>query len=251
MAAGEPHGLRPFGLEPQRMLRLQKMHIIVGQDTDSESTPFARRDAVDRQARQGAGLHRPLGARALLRADAVDRAGRLHAAQRRRADRGRGRARRATARPPGRSPARAIRRSSTARSGWPGCRRRWPTTAPRSRSPTTAGSSPPRSRHDRSTTPTARCCAHEPRLPVPGRRPTRTSLARSPMEALARRRGRPVRGPRRLERRGLLPGGVVRRVGLVVSTPRICSKLQLQGVSSTRRCRSGPRSGATAPGGAG
>ena len=41
MAAGEPHGLRPFGLEPQRVLRLQKMHILVGQDTDSESTPFA------------------------------------------------------------------------------------------------------------------------------------------------------------------------------------------------------------------
>jgi sarcosine oxidase, subunit alpha len=41
IAAGEPHGLRPFGLEPQRVLRLQKMHILVGQDTDSESTPFA------------------------------------------------------------------------------------------------------------------------------------------------------------------------------------------------------------------
>lgn len=34
-------GARPFGLEPQRILRLQKMHILVGQDTDSESTPFA------------------------------------------------------------------------------------------------------------------------------------------------------------------------------------------------------------------
>ncbi len=40
LAAGKPHGLRPFGLEPQRILRLQKMHILVGQDTDSESTPF-------------------------------------------------------------------------------------------------------------------------------------------------------------------------------------------------------------------
>ena len=36
----EPEGIRPFGLEPQRILRLQKQHIIVGQDTDSESTPF-------------------------------------------------------------------------------------------------------------------------------------------------------------------------------------------------------------------
>jgi sarcosine oxidase, subunit alpha len=41
MAAGAAHGIRPFGLEPQRILRLQKMHILVGQDTDSESTPFA------------------------------------------------------------------------------------------------------------------------------------------------------------------------------------------------------------------
>jgi sarcosine oxidase, subunit alpha len=40
MAAGAPHGLKPFGLEPQRILRLQKMHVLVGQDTDSESTPF-------------------------------------------------------------------------------------------------------------------------------------------------------------------------------------------------------------------
>ena len=41
MEAGAEHGLRPFGLEPQRILRLQKMHVIVGQDTDSESTPYA------------------------------------------------------------------------------------------------------------------------------------------------------------------------------------------------------------------
>ncbi len=38
--AGREHGIRPFGLEPQRILRLEKMHILVGQDTDSESTPF-------------------------------------------------------------------------------------------------------------------------------------------------------------------------------------------------------------------
>jgi sarcosine oxidase, subunit alpha len=30
-------GARPFGLEPQRILRLEKGHVIVGQDTDSES----------------------------------------------------------------------------------------------------------------------------------------------------------------------------------------------------------------------
>src|SRR5438132_5783477 len=30
-------GAQPFGLEPQRVLRLEKAHVIVGQDTDSES----------------------------------------------------------------------------------------------------------------------------------------------------------------------------------------------------------------------
>ncbi len=40
LEAGKPDGIRPFGLEPQRILRLQKQHIIVGQDTDSESTPY-------------------------------------------------------------------------------------------------------------------------------------------------------------------------------------------------------------------
>jgi sarcosine oxidase, subunit alpha len=34
---GEDLEIRPFGLEPQRILRLEKMHILVGQDTDSES----------------------------------------------------------------------------------------------------------------------------------------------------------------------------------------------------------------------
>jgi sarcosine oxidase subunit alpha len=40
LEAGAQDGIRPFGLEPQRILRLQKMHILVGQDTDSESTPY-------------------------------------------------------------------------------------------------------------------------------------------------------------------------------------------------------------------
>jgi sarcosine oxidase subunit alpha len=35
--AGDEFGICPFGLEPQRILRLEKMHILVGQDTDSES----------------------------------------------------------------------------------------------------------------------------------------------------------------------------------------------------------------------
>jgi sarcosine oxidase, subunit alpha len=41
MEAGREHGITAFGLEPQRVLRLHKMHILVGQDTDSESDPVA------------------------------------------------------------------------------------------------------------------------------------------------------------------------------------------------------------------
>src|SRR5262249_25324935 len=37
LAAGTELGCMPFGLEPQRILRLEKMHILVGQDTDAES----------------------------------------------------------------------------------------------------------------------------------------------------------------------------------------------------------------------
>jgi sarcosine oxidase subunit alpha len=37
LEAGDDFGIRPFGLEPQRILRLEKMHILIGQDTDSES----------------------------------------------------------------------------------------------------------------------------------------------------------------------------------------------------------------------
>ena len=40
MEAGSDLGITPFGLEPQRILRLQKLHILIGQDTDSESTPY-------------------------------------------------------------------------------------------------------------------------------------------------------------------------------------------------------------------
>ncbi|MCI0633807.1 MAG: 2Fe-2S iron-sulfur cluster-binding protein [Actinobacteria bacterium] len=38
--AGEPFEIAPFGLEAQRILRLEKQHILVGQDTDAESDPF-------------------------------------------------------------------------------------------------------------------------------------------------------------------------------------------------------------------
>jgi sarcosine oxidase subunit alpha len=39
MAAGREAGIRPFGVEAQRTLRLEKGHIIIGQDTDGLTTP--------------------------------------------------------------------------------------------------------------------------------------------------------------------------------------------------------------------
>lgn len=37
---GNEWNAAPFGLEPQRILRLEKLHILVGQDTDAESNPL-------------------------------------------------------------------------------------------------------------------------------------------------------------------------------------------------------------------
>ncbi|MFP6689908.1 MAG: aminomethyltransferase family protein, partial [Alphaproteobacteria bacterium] len=39
MTAGRDDGIMPFGVEAQRLLRLEKGHIIVGQDTDGETIP--------------------------------------------------------------------------------------------------------------------------------------------------------------------------------------------------------------------
>ena len=39
LAAGKGHGLSPIGVEAQRVLRLEKGHVIVGQDTDGVTTP--------------------------------------------------------------------------------------------------------------------------------------------------------------------------------------------------------------------
>jgi sarcosine oxidase subunit alpha len=40
LEAGAAHGIRPFGVQAQRLLRLEKGHIIVSQDTDFETTPW-------------------------------------------------------------------------------------------------------------------------------------------------------------------------------------------------------------------
>jgi len=39
LEAGARHGIRPFGVEAQRVLRLEKGHVIIGQDTDGLTTP--------------------------------------------------------------------------------------------------------------------------------------------------------------------------------------------------------------------
>jgi sarcosine oxidase subunit alpha len=38
--AGQEFGLKPFGVEAQRLLRLEKGHLIIGQDTDALSNPL-------------------------------------------------------------------------------------------------------------------------------------------------------------------------------------------------------------------
>ncbi len=41
MGAGAAHGIQPFGVEAQRVLRLEKGHLIISQDTDALSDPLA------------------------------------------------------------------------------------------------------------------------------------------------------------------------------------------------------------------
>jgi sarcosine oxidase subunit alpha len=45
MDAGQELGIMPFGVEAQRILRLEKGHIIVGQDTDALSDPLSANEA--------------------------------------------------------------------------------------------------------------------------------------------------------------------------------------------------------------
>ena len=40
LEAGKPFDIRPFGVEAQRLLRLEKRHVIVGVDTDALSNPY-------------------------------------------------------------------------------------------------------------------------------------------------------------------------------------------------------------------
>ena len=132
-------GIRPFGLEPQRILRLQKLHILVGQDTDSESTPYGAampwivkldkdEDFIGKWALEHAAEHpAPRPRSSASRCPTATSRPRAPRCSTRAASRS------------ARSRARATRASSGRSSAWRGCRPRWPATAPRSRSPTTAG----------------------------------------------------------------------------------------------------------------
>jgi sarcosine oxidase subunit alpha len=51
LSAGAGMGLRPFGVEAQRILRLEKGHLIVGQDTDALSSPLGA--GLERMVRFG------------------------------------------------------------------------------------------------------------------------------------------------------------------------------------------------------
>src|SRR5581483_1598229 len=66
-------GARPFGVEAQRVLRLEKQHVIVGQDTDSESTLLSagmpwivKLDKEDFVGRRAVELERERGVRERL-----------------------------------------------------------------------------------------------------------------------------------------------------------------------------------------
>jgi sarcosine oxidase subunit alpha len=61
--AGADAGLRPFGVEAQRILRLEKGHLIVGQDTDALSSPLGA--GLERMVKFGKPLFH--GREALLR----------------------------------------------------------------------------------------------------------------------------------------------------------------------------------------
>ena len=201
LAAGEEFGLRPFGLEPQRILRLQK------RTSSSARTPTPSRP------RYGAGM--PWIVKLDKAEDFIGKWALEHHAQ---------------------QPA------ATALVGftWPAAtsrpRARWSSTPRRARRPgderpPLAGAgrvigmawvpaalaedgslitisdrgrgSPRRCRRARSTTPTGRCCAREPRLPAARRRSARCARRAARWSARPGRRGA-VRGPRRLERRRLL-----------------------------------------------
>ena len=53
MDAGRPFGICPFGVEAQRLLRLEKRHVIVGVDIDALTSPYEAGMAMGGEAGQG------------------------------------------------------------------------------------------------------------------------------------------------------------------------------------------------------
>jgi glycine cleavage system aminomethyltransferase T len=143
-------GARPFGLEPQRVLRLEKAHVIVGQDTDSESNllgagmPWIVKQ--DKDDFVGKGAPRTRGTRALVGSRAPGLPSRAGGSRDERT-----------------GPVTSARRASAwGVIGLGGSWRSSPTVGRRSRSVSTAWSTTRRSRSRRSTTLRERCCGREP-----------------------------------------------------------------------------------------
>ena len=201
-------GARPFGLEPQRVLRLEKGHIIVGQDTDSESNlldaehALARRSstrttssASSRSSTSTSATERERLVGFTMEDDVVPAEG---GADRHRGPAGRARDERA--------PERGGRRRDRARRG---CRRSAPRTGRASRSASTGGRSAAR--------------VHLGRVLRPGRgADALVSVARLPL-AVALRRGR------RRRRSPLAPGARERRPTRSSRTSRSHGKVELRG----------------------
>ena len=219
----------------------QKMHILVGQDTDSESTPFGAampwivkldkdQDFIGKWAleqRRGTTASRPTLVGFTLANGHVPTEGAVVLARRRRPGRaGHERALLAAAR----------RRD---RHGL-GAGRRWRRTAPRVTISDEGKRLEADGGHDGpSTTPTARCCAREPRVPLAAE----SALARSPMEREARAAGRAARAARRLERGRRLstasePERALPRVGVGFADRSHLGKIELQADPADLRARS-------------
>ncbi len=188
IGAGEEFGIRPFGLEPQRILRLQKMHILIGQDTDSESTPYGaampwivkldkEEDFIGRWALEHYANETPaVSLVGFTTANGhVPTEGAVVVDTQRRAGRAGDQCPTLAGALSGDRPGLGAESDGRA-------------TAPRSRSPTRARPSAPRSRPSRSTTRRRRCCAHEPGLPQAG---CRSSRRRRRHRRHRRRPGRP------------------------------------------------------------
>lgn len=80
--AGKPHGLKPFGVEAQRLLRLEKGHVIIGQDTDGLTTPHeadmawaVRATKMDYRGRAAVALRQQRGSDRILTGFRLTQAG--------------------------------------------------------------------------------------------------------------------------------------------------------------------------------